>query len=401
MSKTFHGVMVWFISTLFVIYAFCLNTAGAVFADSIKSALHISDVGVSFAAGSFIFGFACMQIPAGYLLDRYNARFIVSGALFLVATGNIAISFSTSIYTYALANLIQGMGASFDFIAASILVAQWFPRKMFPILTGLIETLAFIASGVIHYILMIKLQTIAWNQIYQYFSIYGYFLFILALLIIKTPDGYQLAKNISLGQSLSMVCKNKQTWLCALSAATSFGILLAYGGLWYMPIQEYYSVNSSTAVLIGGMVFFGIGIGTPLLGWLSNRVKSRKMILHLTLVLGNMGLIMAIYLPHYSINNYIIIETVSFFTGFMLSGSMLIYTMVSEMSTNSTRGIALSITNSSVFLFNTILLFVPYLFVTASSPQFFTYLWVLPFCTMISILLSYFINETYAPEQVG
>src|SRR5436305_366534 len=120
MSKTIYGYIVWFISTLFVIYAFCLNTAGAVFADAIKASLHISDVGVSIAAGAFIFGFALMQIPAGYLLDRYNARYIVSTALLFLALGNIFISFATNIYVYLLANLIQGMGASFDFIAASI-----------------------------------------------------------------------------------------------------------------------------------------------------------------------------------------------------------------------------------------------------------------------------------------
>ncbi|KTD44931.1 MFS transporter [Legionella quateirensis] len=398
MSKSIQGVIVWFISTLFVIYAFCLNTAGAVFSESIKSALHSSDMGVSFAAGSFILGFACMQIPAGYLLDRYNARYIVSSALFLVASGNVAISFSTNIYTYCLANLIQGMGASFDFIAASILVAQWFPRNMFPILTGLIETLAFIASGLIHYFLMIKLQTYSWNQIYQYFAVYGYCLFILAMFWVKTPEDFQFARNISLKASLTIVCNNGQTWLCAFTAATSFGILLAYGGLWYLPIQEYYSVNSSTAVLIGGMVFFGIGVGTPLLGWISNRIKSRKLVLHLTLVLGTMGLLMAVYLPHYMINNYYIIEAVSFFTGFMLSGSMLIYTMVSEMSSNSTRGIAISITNSSVFLFNTLLLFIPYLFITKESPHFYTFLWVLPFCAIVSIMLSFFIKETYSAD---
>lgn len=105
---------------------------------------------------------------------------------------------------------------------------------------------------------------------------------------------------------------------------------------------------------------------------------------------------MVIYLPHFMINNYYIIETVSFLTGFMLSGSELIYTIVSEMSSNNTRGIALSVTNTGVFLFNTIILLVPYAFITKTSTQFFTYLWVLPFCVMIAILMSYFIKETYS-----
>jgi Sugar (and other) transporter len=112
--------------------------------------------------------------------------------------------------------------------------------------------------------------------------------------------------------------------------------------------------------------------------------------------MGNMGLLMAIYLPHFMINNYIIISIVSFFTGFMLSGSELVYTLVSEMSSNSTRGVALSVTNTVIFLFNTIILLIPYAFITKTSTQFFTYLWVLPFCVMIAILLSYFIKETYS-----
>jgi hypothetical protein len=122
---------------------------------------------------------------------------------------------------------------------------------------------------------------------------------------------------------------------------------------------------------------------TPTLGWISNRIKSRKAVLHISLILGNMGLLTAIYLPHFLIANYFIIETISFFTRFMLSGSMLIYTIVTEMSSNSTRGIAISITNTSVFLFNIIIPLVPYFFITTQSAQFFTYLWILPFCLLV------------------
>jgi MFS family permease len=81
--------------------------------------------------------------------------------------------------------------------------------------------------------------------------------------------------------------------------------------------------------------------------------------------------------------------------GFFLSGSMLFYTVVSELSADNTRGVALSLLNTIVFLFNTAMLFIPYLFITAASTEFFTYLWILPFCVMFSILLVYYIKETY------
>src|SRR5690242_1910770 len=150
MKNSLYGIIVWLIATLFVIYAFCLNTAASVFQESIQSSLHLSNVAVSIAMGAFIVGFACMQIPAGYLLDRFNARYVVSTGVFLLALGNILISYSDNLILFSLSNLIQGIGGSFAFIAVAVLISQWFPAKYFPILFGLTQTLSCILSGILH-----------------------------------------------------------------------------------------------------------------------------------------------------------------------------------------------------------------------------------------------------------
>jgi MFS family permease len=396
MKKEVYGSLVWLIVTLFVVYSFCLNTAAAVFFDSVKTTLHAGNVQATLAVSAFILGFACMQIPAGYLLDKYNARFVVSSGVLILALGNIIISFANNIFVFTLANLLQGIGASFAFIAAAVIISQWFKPKIFPILFGLTQALSCILSAIIHYYFTVVLATQSWNSIYQKLAIFGLGLFILTILLVKSPVNYARAAGISLKKSLVIVMQNKQVLLCTLAAAMSFGVLLAYASLWYLPVQKNYSVNHLEALVISGMIFVGIGIGTPILGWISNLVKSRIMILHLTLVLGTMALLLGIYLPHYNINTYIIIKIVSFLIGFLLSGSMLFYTVVSEISSDKTRGVALSITNTGVFLFNTLLLFIPLLFITAASTVFFTYLWVLPFFAMLSILLLYFIKESYS-----
>ena len=122
MKKNIQGLLVWFIVTLFVVYAFFLNTAGAVFSDTIKDNLHLSNMGAAFAVGSFVLGFACMQIPGGYLLDRFPIRIVVSSGLFLLALGNFTLSFSSSLPLFALSNFVQGLGASFAFIAVGKLI---------------------------------------------------------------------------------------------------------------------------------------------------------------------------------------------------------------------------------------------------------------------------------------
>jgi len=397
MNKGIYGYIVWFIATLFVVYAFCLNTAAAVFSEAIKTTLHASNLDVSLATGAFILGFAVMQIPAGYLLDKFNARFVVSGGILILAVGNIVISFSSNLIIFSLSNFLQGMGAAFAFIASAVLISQWFSAKNFPILFGLTQTLSCILAGVIHYYFTVALKTYAWNDIYQGLAAFGLILLVLSLLLVKTPGDYQRGPSISLLASLATVFKNKQIWLCSIAAATSFGVLLAYASFWYMPVEAFYSVENLQAVIISGMIFVGIGIGTPLLGWLSNVVKSRVMVIHATLVLGTMALILGLYLPHFNIDTLIIIKTVSFLIGFFLSGSMLFYTVVSEISTDSTRGVAISVLNTAVFLFNTLMLFIPYLFITLLSTEFYTYLWILPFFIMFSILLVYFVKDTYTP----
>jgi MFS family permease len=396
MIKLINGYIVWLIVTLFVVYSFCLNTAAAVFSDSIKTSLHASNIGVSIAVGAFIIGFALMQIPAGYLLDKYNARFVVSIGVLLLALGNIMISFANNVVFFSISNLIQGIGASFAFIASGIVISQWFSIKLFPILFGLTQTLSCVLSAVIHYYFSVALTTHSWNEIYQLLAICGGILFLLTLIFVRSPTDYARTENISLMHSLRMVLKNRQIILCAIAATTSFGTLLAYASFWYINVQKFYSVEMLDAVIISGMIFVGIGIGTPILGWISNLLKSRKLIIHVTLCLGTMFLLLCLFLPHYEIKTLAIIKIVSLFTGFFLSGSMMFYTVVSELSSNSTRGVALSVTNTGVFLFNTVMMFIPYMFITAISSMFFTYLWILPFFVIISILLNYFIKESYS-----
>ena len=394
--KKIRGFLIWFIVTLFVVYAFFLNTAGAVFADTIKNYMHLSDVEAAFAVGSFILGFAFMQIPAGYLLDRFSIKVVVSSGLFLLALGNLTLSFASSLSLFALSNFVQGLGASFAFIAVGKLIGEWFAPKMFPILFGLTQTISCLLSAIIHYSLVQALQTISWQTIYREFSAFGFILLIFMIIFVKSPSSSKTKQAISFTKSMGIVLKDKQIWLCSIGGATSFGVLAAYASFWYMTVQKHFTVSSQKSLIISGMIFVGIGVGTPFLGWLSNKLQSRKLVIHTSVVLGAMFLLLGLYLPHFDSNTYILIEFVSFCIGFFLSGSMLYYTSISEISSNNTRAVALGLINTTVFAFNTALLFIPQLFITKQSQNYFTYLWILPISVLVSILISYFVKETFS-----
>jgi MFS family permease len=394
-----RGLLIWFVVTLFVVYAFFLNTAGAVFAGTIKTSLQLSNLGAAFAVGSFVLGFACMQIPAGYLLDRYSIRWVTSGGIFLLALGNLTLTFASSLPLFALSNFVQGLGASFAFIAVGKLIGEWFSQKMFPIFFGLTQTLSCILSAIIHYYLVQALEVVTWQSMYLKFSLFGFILFILTLIVVRSPSMAKAKELLSFTESLSMVFKNGQIWICAFAGACSFGVLAAYGSFWYMQVQKDFSTTVAESLIISGMIFVGIGIGTPFFGWLSNMMHSRRLAIHISVVIGTMFLIMGIYLPHFDVNTYIPIKFVSFCIGFFLSGSMLYYTSISEISSNNTRAVALGLINTCVFIFNTLLLFIPQLFITEASKSHFTFLWILPVTVLVSIFLAYFAKETFITQK--
>ena len=399
--KNVYGWMVWMVASLFVIYAFCLDTSAAVFASSIKSSLQLTDIEYSYATAVFVFGYALLQIPAGYLMDHYNSRWVVGMGIFFLALGNFLSAHTTVFGFLIFSNLIEGIGSSFAFIAVAVLISNWFPIRLFPILFGLTQTLSCLLAGVIHYVFMEALEVYHWSMIYQYLSIFGFFLFLLAILIVYSPAKEKKGQEVSLIGSLRMVLKDKQIWLLSFAAATTFGVLLAYGSLWYENIQNFYQVSRSDSLIISGLIFAGIGVGTPVLGYLSNLCQSRTMVIHLSLVLGNMALILGIYLPHYSFASLVLIKIVSFFIGFFLSGSMLFFTIASEISTDDTRGVAISVVNTLAFLFNSLLVFLPFWFMTAQSHLFFTYLWIFPFSVMSSLIFLYFIKDSYSVATKG
>ncbi len=393
MSKV-NGIIAWFICTIYVLYTFALNTASAVISPAIQSSFKLTNIEATIAVTAFIVGFACMQIPAGYLLDRYPLRLVVGGGVLILSVGTLLASFSTNLLGFSLSNLIQGIGASFAFVAAGVLIGQWFSQKAFPVLFGLTQTLSCIFAGFLHNTFIVMLKAYTWQHLYFFLSIFGFILLVFSVIFVRNPKSFTPNKQLSLLKSLKIVCSNGQLWFCVLGAATAFGTLLSYAGFWYVRVQKYFDVTRKESLLISWLIFIGIGFGTPLSGWISNMVKTRKNTINVALTIGTILLLAVLFLPRFHIHTLLPIKLLSFLLGLFISGSMLYYTIVSEIFDLSFKGVALSVTNTGVFIFNSFLMFIPYPLLEI-SPTYFTSLWILPAFVVISLGSLNFIRETY------
>ncbi len=96
---------------------------------SMMSTLGMDDQIKGNAVGIFFFGYLVLQIPGGYLANRWSARKLVS--IFLVCWGACAVGCGlvNTVAQFKLMRFLLGVAESGVFPATLVLLANWFPRQ--------------------------------------------------------------------------------------------------------------------------------------------------------------------------------------------------------------------------------------------------------------------------------
>src|SRR3954464_9807607 len=80
------------------------------------------------AMGIFFWGYLLLQIPGGYLANRWGARKVVSICLFCWGLCAVGCGLSQTFLQFRIARFLLGMAESGVFPATLVLLANWFPR---------------------------------------------------------------------------------------------------------------------------------------------------------------------------------------------------------------------------------------------------------------------------------
>src|ERR1043165_2427369 len=102
------------------------------------------------AAGIFFFGYVLLQIPGGYLANRWSAKRLVGILLVLWGICAVGCGLVTSYKQFAVMRFLLGVAESGVFPATLVLLANWFPRTERARANGywnLCQPLAVVASA--------------------------------------------------------------------------------------------------------------------------------------------------------------------------------------------------------------------------------------------------------------
>jgi sugar phosphate permease len=237
------------------------------------------DLGILSAC--FFYSYAMMQIPAGWALDHLGPRKLLSLAVLISAVGVVIFSQAPNFALACIGRFLIGFGSAFAFVSTLFLLSQWFSHRYFATLAGFVQLGACVGSIIGLAPIALLVDDYGWRHTMLITGVATFGLVVLFWLVIRDrPQGAAAPKAQQSKQPVShkALFKNKQVWAICACGFFSWMPVAGVGALWGVPyMMKVYHVSNAQAGSFITWFWLGIGLGSPLVGWLSHRFSRRKL----------------------------------------------------------------------------------------------------------------------------
>jgi len=407
----FKASIICLLSASFFVYEFFIQVSPGVMTNDLMRDLQVGAGGLGVLSAFYYYAYAPMQLPAGLLYDRFGPRILLTFASCVCALGALAFGLSHTLYEAAAGRFLMGIGSAFAFTGTLLLVSRWFPSHYFAILAGILQLLSSVGALIGAEPLAHAVNVFGWRETILTIASVGFVIMVFIGLIVRDGPKKQYQHKKIDGHNewtrLKRVCKKPQSWIVAIYSFTSWAPVLVMAGLWGIPflMAKYRLTNTEAAAAIA-MVWWGVALGSPMIGWLSERFKLRRFPLYLCSSLSLMSGLIIIYLG--SLPYWLVFPLLIIF-GFAAGSQTLTFAIVKDNNRPDIVGSAMGFNNMMVVAGGAILQ--PFVGWALSMmwngktniqhvpiytvSNYHVALTVVPLCGLIGLILSYFlIKET-------
>lgn len=417
------GWLFWFIGALFYCYTIANRIFPSLISHQIMTSLSINAGEFGLLTASFYLSYTIMQVPVGFLVDRYDIRRVLSLACLSLLLGELVFIYSSNLMTAILGRFIMGIGGGFSYVAALKLGAVWLPKERFAMVACTTDSLGVIAAMLLDAGLIRLINSVGIYKSQYLILFVGIALLIVIALIIRdfrtSIKKYHPQFNIS-GERpkedhvlnvVKKIVSNSQIWIICLIASFSFIISTVFAEVWGISyLEKAYSLTSVQASDKMAALFLGWAIAGPFLGFLSDFIKKRKPLLAVSYIIALILFSIILYLPVISNSNHSLSSTTLYLLflgiGICVGSHPLVYVLCKEnfdvKFTGMVIGFANVIVNLAGIILQPLVGFILDFMVHTSTqskqvftiPEYTFVLTIVPISFILSFLLIFFVKET-------
>ena len=251
-NKTNKSILIFCVFAFGFFISNLLRSITATLTPILTTEFNLSAGNLGLLAGGYFIGFAIMQIPVGFLLDKHGPKKIISSFLVIAIIGTLSFALAKTFAGLLISRIFIGVGVSACMMGPLTGYRVWFAEKYQQRANSwmlMVANLGFVSSTLP---VQILLPEIGWRMIFGLIAILTLLSIILILMFIpswnKTDDTLK-KENLS---ALSEIWKNKFFISLIPIAFINYGGIQAiqtlWAGPWMLEVAGYNALQSATGL---------------------------------------------------------------------------------------------------------------------------------------------------------
>ncbi|UOF92458.1 MFS transporter [Fodinisporobacter ferrooxydans] len=227
------GVLIWLLIGGIINYLDRANLSIA--APQMIKELHLNNTDIGLMGTVFAWTYAIMQLPSGWLIDRFGAKRIYSIAVVWWSIATFFTGACSKMGTFLTWRTLLGVGEAPCFPTSAKLTATWFPRKERSLATGIWDSSSKWGPALAPPILVSIMVAYGWRALFYATGLIGIVFIVLFMLFYRNPDkSRSLTKEESdyIQSDGAGVEENIQTakisWLSLFKNRSILGMILGF-----------------------------------------------------------------------------------------------------------------------------------------------------------------------------
>jgi len=219
--------------------------------------------------GAFFFGFAAMQIPCGFLFDRFGPRRSVAGMLILATTGGIIFTLAPSWPILLTGRVLMGAGFGVMLIGSMVVISRWFPPDRFSTLTAMVMSIGLLGNLAATTPLAWASQAVGWRAVFGAAVVFTALAAIIVWLVVRdAPSGHPFLARTpepprQMLKGMMEVLRNPRLKPILALNFCNYACTFTVQGLWGGPfLREVHGLSPIEAgnVLLIAVIAYQVGI---------------------------------------------------------------------------------------------------------------------------------------------
>ena len=349
---TTQAILILLLASCYYLYEFIIQVAPGAIAQNLMHDFAIDATKLGFISGCFYYSYTPLQLTTGLLLDRYSARVILTCVSAICAFGVLMFAYAPNMYIASIARFIIGGASSCAFIGVLHLAIRWVPPAYFALFAGIVEMMGSIGGAVGSEPFAILLKYSDWRTVITWFAYAGFILALLiALLVRNQPADLKIitlpkTKQNFIRNNLKIVLHNRETWTIGIYSFLIWAQILGFAGLWGAPFLQL-SCNLDNIAATHAIIYIwvGVAITSPIIGWLSDFIGRRCIIMTICAIAGTIAMTLVIFLTNIPPT---ILNILMFTLGFASAGQTLSFALIKDNNSPLTNSTANGFNNMCV-----------------------------------------------------